>query len=345
MSWQLNLRKTFKYLLFYGLIVNLLLLVLTCPVCLDNWQRGAEHMVIGMTYTFLLFYGCSYIQDRLLRRFSWLKEPVLLFALSFFLTILYTCAIVVVVNFSFELGYLGRTPNQFWSTLSAGSFIFTSIFTLLISGIIHAGNFLHFWKEAAIAQERYKREALTSKFENLKNQISPHFLFNSLNVLESLVHEDPKQASQFIRQLGNAYRHLLQTGELDLVPLEQELNGLDSYLYLLQIRFGDSLKIRQNLSRDASILVPPFALQMLIENAVKHNVASRAQPLEIELFRENDYLCVRNNLHLKSTPVGDSSGIGLENIRERYRHLSGKVVIVDNGPPFFTVKIPVIEND
>ncbi|MEM9895285.1 MAG: histidine kinase, partial [Bacteroidota bacterium] len=175
----------------------------------------------------------------------------------------------------------------------------------------------------------------------LKKQINPHFLFNSFNVLSSVIETDSKLAVQFVEQLSNVYRYLLQTQEEKTVSLEDELAFIDSYIFLLKIRFGENLLVKKHIEEN-DLRLPPATLQLLIENAIKHNEVSRANPLQIELYRENGTLVVKNNKNPKKGKKEESSNIGLANIKNRYELLGQAIPQIEDLEEEFRVKIPLI---
>jgi LytS/YehU family sensor histidine kinase len=214
------------------------------------------------------------------------------------------------------------------------------LITLVISLFMHGRAFLLHWRSTAIDAERLKKESIAARYESLKNQVNPHFLFNSFNALSNLVYEDQDKAVKFIKKLSEVYRYVLDTREKELVPLEEEKSFLDSYLFLQQIRFGNKLRMEVNLNGTRS-MVAPLVLQMLVENAIKHNIVSEESPLTIKLYTESDYIVVENNLQKKMVLEEESAGIGLENICSRYAFLSDrKVEIIRENK--FMVKLPVI---
>ncbi|MEM6806876.1 MAG: histidine kinase [Bacteroidota bacterium] len=170
-----------------------------------------------------------------------------------------------------------------------------------------------------------ERENMRSQFEALRNQVNPHFLFNSLNALSSLVHEDADLAESFILKLTKIYRYVLDLKDQSLISLEEELLFIDNYLFLQQIRFGNNLRLYRQIAKDAlKKKVPPLSLQLLIENAIKHNEISSENPLTIELKLDGtEVLLVSNNLQ-KRLRKAESTGLGLENLRKRYQMLSDK---------------------
>ena len=198
-------------------------------------------------------------------------------------------------------------------------------------------------KKSELDAAEFKKQSAEARYEALRNQINPHFLFNSFNTLTSLVHKDADTSARFIEQLASVYRYLLNNQDNRLVPLSQELHFLSAYLYLLKMRFGENILINQSISHDRKeLFVAPAVLQILIENAIKHNVVSRKQQLQIDLFTENDSIVVRNNLQEKNVKEA-STQIGLKNIQGRYQFLSDKPIKIERTENDFTVKLPLIQ--
>lgn len=189
--------------------------------------------------------------------------------------------------------------------------------------------------------EQLRREELLVHLDFLRQQVEPHFLLNSLSVLKASTEEE--STKNFVVQLSNLYRYLLHyNGTTALAALEQELEFVRSYFYLLEARHEDGIRLEVSISEeDQRFRVPPMALQTLIENAVKHNVVSAENPLKISIYREVSVLVIRNTLHpkLHSSP---SSKIGLRNLSERYRVLTGKSIVIHRDDTYFTVKLPLI---
>ncbi|NET33796.1 MAG: histidine kinase [Cyanothece sp. SIO1E1] len=213
---------------------------------------------------------------------------------------------------------------------------------LVISLFMTARSFLYNWRELAIQNEKLKTESMASRFASLKAQVNPHFLFNSLNVLSGLVYRDADLSAQFIKKLSEVYRYVLDQQEQELVPVGEELDFVDSIVFLQQIRFGDNLKVSIDVSRDSSKMIAPLALQMLIENAIKHNVISAQSPLNIQIKENGQYYVVSNTLQPK-TVMGESLGLGLENIRKRYGFLTNRAVEILQEQGQFIVKLPIIK--
>ena len=207
------------------------------------------------------------------------------------------------------------------------------VITAVISLFMHGREFLQNWRKTSIEAEMYQRESLQAKYESLKSQLSPHFLFNSLNALTNLVYEDPVKAIQFIDQLELVYKYVLRTREKAVVPLKEELEFLESYLFLQRIRFGSKFSVTFQLA-DVGCSVAPLALQMLIENAVKHNIISEENPLRIRISSDEKEIVVANNLQRRTEYLEPSSQVGLENIRRRYELLNGHVEVSQDDNEF-----------
>lgn len=221
-------------------------------------------------------------------------------------------------------------------------FLFT-LFPVLIRLSVHL---LKKWRFSLAEIERFKKENAEFRFDMLKNQVNPHFLFNSLNTLSGLVYQDADQASEYTRQMAKVYRYLLDNREKETVLLSEELQFLESFKYLLDLRFSNRLIFKMDVTLEVNkFLIAPISLQLLVENAVKHNIFSQKRQLSIEIFNEgSNYLVVQNNLQLKETPE-NSTQIGLKNIKNRYAYLTDKPVIITQSKEYFTVKIPLIQTE
>ena len=190
---------------------------------------------------------------------------------------------------------------------------------------------------------RLQKENFEAQFQSLKSQVNPHFLFNSLNVLGSLIQQDKKRALKFKERLADLYRALLKHGERQLIPLSQELEVARAYIYLLKTRFGNAILFEEEISPDIMELeLPPGSLQMLLENAIKHNGSTKRKPLVVTISSEGDKLMVRNNLQPRREKI-ESTETGLKNITSRYKYLSSQEVEVDKTEKEFIVKLPLLQ--
>jgi len=264
------------------------------------------------------------------------------------LIILFVISIINVLFISFVpiyliVNFIDSNPLDriFHMKLALGFGFRINLFLNSINAIFY---FMSQYKKKEIEAEALKKISIESQFEALRTQINPHFLFNSFNVLSTLVYKDPETSYLFIQQLSKVYRYLLDGHQKKLVTLTQELEFINSYIFLLSIRFKNNLKINNQIPDNLKdYYIAPASLQMLIENAIKHNIVSIKHPLNIDLYAEDtEYIVVENNLQEKKLEE-KSTSIGLRNIKSRYEFISDKTVEVIKNASKFTVKVPIIE--
>jgi len=188
------------------------------------------------------------------------------------------------------------------------------------------------------------RERSQAELEALRKELDPHFIFNSLNTLNHLIVNDPQQAYMFNNKLAQVYKYFLINKNNELISIYDELEFIDSYFFLLQIRHDNKLNLSTELNGgdERVTMIPPFALQILVENAIKHNEFSEVKPLNIKITLNNEYLKVCNNVKPKPYLV-HSTGIGLKNLSSRYKILCNKDIVVENTNEYFSVKLPLIK--
>jgi len=273
----------------------------------------------------------------------WIKYPVqrLILETSGYLLYVFVTSLIL----SFLIGALVYRSvdlqNIRWDDLVADTILPLQI-SVVISFILISRSFLLEWRKSAIEAEQLKTEQYAQQYQTLKDQLNPHFLFNSLNVLSNLVYDNPDTAAKFIRQLSRIYRYVLEVQQEKLVKLSSELEFAENYLSLQKIRFEEGLKYQIHTVQALDFSLPPLSLQMLLENAIKHNVASKANPLIIDIWIEENKLIVKNNLQLKSSVSEESTGIGLSNIRKRYELLSSEPIEIEESHASFVVKLPLL---
>jgi two-component system LytT family sensor kinase len=225
--------------------------------------------------------------------------------------------------------------------------IITSIvFTFLILVVYESFFLAKLLGKSISEKEKLITENIQSKLSGLQSQINPHFLFNSLNTLSTLILEDPIRADKFVTKLSKVYRHILEQKEAGLVTIESELHYLRAYIHLLKERFGDNLVYTETI--DSAILnkyILPFSLQITFENCVKHNAATKEQPLHVKLYSEpsGDYLCIENNI-IPLTDKDESTSVGLANIKNRYAFFTEDAVKVCNDGSMFQVCLPILSD-
>jgi two-component system, LytTR family, sensor kinase len=237
----------------------------------------------------------------------------------------------------------GYNQQQNWNPLKLNI-----IYATLINLFLHLVNaILFFFREYRrqwTESEELRRSSEEAQVQLVKSQINPHFLFNNLNVLSSMVIKNNPEANHFIEEFSKVYRYILNNQEKELVPLQSELDFIQPYLFLLHKRFDNSLQVSINIpDHYKNCHVVPAALQMLIENAIKHNIVSSQRPLHIDIHANgNQTLIVSNNLQLRQTTEEPSTRIGLQNIMKRYEIISGRNVIVNSTPEKFEVTLPLL---
>ncbi len=271
----------------------------------------------------------------------WEKGPLKRLFINLMLTISYT---VLVMSAITTVIYLteGYSLRQLSLARITGDSWIAVVITIIIATFLSARGFFLSWRALAVQNERLKRESLTSQFEVLKQQVNPHFLFNSLNTLTNLVYEDADQSARFIKQLSNVYRYVLDSHGKEVAPLKEELDFVRSYLFLQQIRYGDQLRIDIDLDAPENACIAPLALQMLVENAIKHNEISARHPLRIRIAQCDDAILVSNKMKRRNRISGENGGIGLRNIQSRYELLSDHSVLIEQDDQFFSVKLPLL---
>ncbi|WP_431158653.1 histidine kinase [Winogradskyella poriferorum] len=227
--------------------------------------------------------------------------------------------------------------NDGWSGYSFGLWI-----TLSILSIFYIAYFYNRYQKNKVKEQKVIAGAASAKFDALKNQLDPHFLFNSLNVLTSLIEENPESAQKFTTSLSKVYRYVLEQKNKELVTVDEELKFARTYMSLLKMRFEDSIifEIPDQASNPETKVVP-LSLQLLLENAVKHNMVTSSKPLHIKIYEDGNHLVVMNNLQPKQI-VKKGSGVGLENIKQRYALLTERNVYINQREKDFAVAIPML---
>jgi two-component system, LytTR family, sensor kinase len=217
-------------------------------------------------------------------------------------------------------------------------FLVAAVLNLIYFGVTYFFN----WKNDLVALANMRREQTVVKYDALRNQLNPHFLFNALTSLNSLIFDNQQLASDFLQQLSKVYRYVLQNKEKETVSLSTELDFIYNYTFLLKTRFSSGIEFNINLSEEAKEKeIVPVTLQILIENAVKHNIISSADPLKISITEHDSHLILENNIN-KKTQVETSNKQGLENLKSLYHYLIDKPIQIIETNNIFTVKIPLI---
>ena len=301
--------------------------------------------LISAMYSFTLGLGNGMINEYLNSKWDWVKETNKRVWIGVFTTIIYTGITVLIIHYVQYIVLFGHKNENFFTGDLVWVHLFAFVFSLGVATFFHARSFMINWK-ASVSKETTKQEIVakteTAKFESLKNQLDPHFLFNSLNVLTSLIGENPNQAEKFTTKLSKVYRYVLEQRNKDLVPIEEELKFAKTYMELLGMRFEDAVQfnIPDAISTN-ELKIVPLSLQLLLENAVKHNVVSTSKPLTITIYEEDNYLIIENNVNPKEA-IGKSTKVGLQNIADRYGLITQKGVKIENNNKTFKVSLPLL---
>ncbi len=300
---------------------------------------------VSVLYSFGLGLGSDFLNRFLSLKWNWVTQTNQRLWAGILSTVLYTVPVVLGINYVLLIWVQGIDTSLFFSQQLLWVHLFYVILSLGISAVFHARGFMMNWKASTVqenTQQQIVAKTASAQFETLKNQIDPHFLFNSLNVLTALIDEDPKQAERFTTKLATVYRYVLEQRNKELVPLAEELEFAKTYIELLQMRFEEAIHFQISVpSTDDALKIVPLSLQLLLENAVKHNVLSVENPLRITIYKEGDFLCVENSLHFKKA-IGSSTKVGLQNISDRYGLISKKTVSITKKATTFVVKIPLL---
>jgi sensor histidine kinase YesM len=285
--------------------------------------------------------GIQLIHSYVDRKISWIEYPVKKTFVQIITFLVYSiCAFILIQFFNFYV-WRGISPAESWPWIIQ-AIPYTLVISFVISLIFTATGFFFAWKRSFQQAEKLKVEMLAYKYESLRNQINPHFLFNSLNVLSDLVYDDQALAVKFIRQLSDLFRYVLDSRDKELVPLSEELDFIESFTFLLKTRFEEKLKIELDVKANPEEYIVPMTLQLLIENAVKHNEVSEAFPLRISIRKSGDYLEVENNLQPKSAG-DDSKKTGLKNITQQFAFFSEKPIKIISSDERYLVRVPILK--
>jgi len=305
-----------------------------------------SHVLIGTAIMLAAAFVIS-IPDLLIIRYlnqsrPWNKSVFSRIFIQLCITIL--LAIFVSTLVTVFVNWISAYKKGFVQVLIVNALI-SSVINILMMVVLEAWHFFIESDKAKLKSETLERELSQVRFEVLKNQINPHFMFNSLNVLSGLIEKDVDKAQLFIDEFAHIYRYVLETIEKPVVSLNEELDFIRSYIFLQQIRYGESLSFKVNLAADLlKMLLPPLSLQLVLENAIKHNIVNQSQPLGIEIFYENGWLMVKNNMQRKiSSNV--STGLGQKNLVKRYAMICNDIPQFMVESNHYIVRLPLIEPD
>ncbi|MGX1929284.1 2TM domain-containing protein [Flagellimonas sp. 2504JD4-2] len=337
--------QNFIKVLKVSLLITVFVAVLSIFVFGDgdySFESIRRNIVISFIFSFGLTAVNSYYYDGMNIRYSWEKDPKKRLWIGAIGALILTIITFGVLRYLVHFYYQGLSIAEFLEKETMDSYIIAIVITIIASLFTHAFYFYRALQKKEVKKQKIIAGTASARFDALKNQLDPHFLFNSLNVLTSLIEEDQDQAQKFTTSLSKVYRYVLEQKNKDLVTVDEELNFARTYVRLLKMRFEDSIvfEIPEKSSMpDAKIV--PLSLQLLLENAVKHNVVTSSKPLHLKVVEEDGMLVVRNNLQEKQV-VKKSSGVGLQNIKQRYGILTDREVGISKTNTEFSVGLPML---
>lgn len=329
------------------ILANLVIAFLVVLAFFNSAFNSPRTFLISIIWAFTIsatqWIGPFMIIQALDKKINWLQFPLKRTLVQLISLLLWSIMAFVLVQTVMYYFVLDVPPAKLWPS-QLRAVIYALFISLFISLVFTSIGFFNSWRSSLIKEAELKTEMMSYKYESLRNQLNPHFLFNSLNVLSDLVYTDQKQAVSFIRQLGDLFHYVLDSRDKELVSLDEELRFMDSYIFLLKTRFGEKLKLDIHSGANRQALIVPMTLQLLIENAVKHNEISEKYPLEIKVDITGDYIMVENKQRPKLSGE-PSSSTGLKNIKQQYSFFTDKEVKVDASNGVFIVQIPLLYGD
>ncbi|NVN96107.1 MAG: histidine kinase [Bacteroidetes bacterium] len=332
-----------KWVITIGvLVMGVVFPLLNGMILNTNMSIVFLNIIFSTFSTTAMWLGCRFIIFRIWKYFPWDKKPVKHLVYEVIGIAIYSLVIVKLVFIIASIFLTEKTGKEynFWSI-----YLCCLIISLIISFVHEAVFFYMLWIKTIKRTEQLEKEGILSQFETLKNQVNPHFLFNSFNTLITLIEEDKDVAVEYVQKLSDFFRTILQLRDKSIISIHEELELIKTFSFLQKKRYGENL-ILKNMIPSTMLLkgVAPLTLQMLVENAIKHNIISSGKPLNIEIsVINNDYIQVKNNLQ-KRMDEEPSAGLGLQNISNRYKFLCEKEVEIVVSSQYFAVAIPLLED-
>jgi hypothetical protein len=333
-------KSRYLYMVLVGLGIAYVLHLIN-PEHLPGFKMWHSYLM-SVIITGILWEGNIVIDTIFDRGLSWESNPVLRATIQTIASILF-CFLLIYPSLWLYNTYVCLLPLHSGRNMIVASLLVGSLVSLLLLATRTGGIFFQRWNLAQMEAERYKQEVLSARLEVLKSQVNPHFLFNNLSVLSSLIHKDADQAVTFTAEFARVYRHLLEIRNSELVSLDSELDFLKSYIYLLSIRFASGIEFSVTPHPQGNkVFLPPLTLQILTENCIQHNRISEKNPLKISILCKNKEVVVSNN-RIPRQQDYTSSFMGQKNIRMRLKHFTDREMKVVTDGIHYSVEIPLIE--
>jgi LytS/YehU family sensor histidine kinase len=335
--------KPFSVWLF--ILGNAILSIIILLVLFTSAFISLERFFLGFIWSYAIcstqWAGPVFINFFLDKHIHWLDRPITRTILEIFSLLTWSVGSFIAVQLIMYYLVLHQPPLIAWQSISH-SIIYTLLISLFISLVFTVIGFFRAWRQSVLSEAELKSEMMTYKYNSLRNQINPHFLFNSFNVLSELVYDDQAQAVKFIREMSDLFRYVLDSRDKELVSLTEEVGFMNSYTYLLKTRFGDKFNLINELDPASNAFIVPMTLQLLVENAVKHNEVSEKFPLKVMIRQNGDFIEVENVR--KPKLVGEESkNTGLRNISQQYGFFTDREIEIKSSETMFLVRIPLIQ--
>ncbi len=329
------------------LLANLLVGVVCCFIFVEDPFEFPSKFIVGSLWGMTIFVtqwlGHSFIQTQISKKYSWIEKPVHRLLLTIVSVVVYSAVAFILVQMLMNYLVFGEAP-EYLLRFNIGAWAVPILISFFISLLAAAYGFFISLKNSIIEREVLNGQMLSYKYEALRNQINPHFMFNSLNVLSDLVYEDQATAVKFIHQFSDIYRYVLDSRDKELVPLQEEIDFIEKFIFLLKTRFENKLIVDLDIKAESDELIVPLSLQLLVENAVKHNEISSANPLNIKISRNKDSITMVNPIRLKNVNP-DSKQIGLTNLKQQYAYFSERKPEIQTVDNQFLVNFPILKRD
>lgn len=341
------MKTDLKYLFRISMILAIAIFVIERLLSADGFAISSIELLkvfgIHFMYAFVLASLNAYFFAFLDKKYSWKENSKQRLIIGAFGSVVVSMVGIVLLRFVTIVVIYGNPITSFlYDEYAINYYVFSLVITLIVSLIFHAIFFYKALTEKKVTEQQIVAKTETAKFESLKSQIDPHFLFNSLNVLTSLIGENPKQAEKFTTKLSKVYRYVLEQKSKDLIELDEELQFAKAYMELLKMRFENAVTFEiPEKASNSELKIIPLSLQLLLENTIKHNVVSEENPLTVKIEEKNGYLVVTNNFNPKSI-LEKGTKVGLQNIVDRYHLLTLKKVEITKNSESFIVKLPLL---
>jgi sensor histidine kinase YesM len=323
---------------FFGIVIPLITGMINGQN-FSHWQIKLSFLY-NIMIAFLIWHGNRYLHFSLRTYFDWINKPVQKIAILILSITFYTIPVSVLLLVGWYKIFSKQPVN--WNVITQSSLIIL-VAVVFITHVYETAFLVKESENEMIRNEQLERAKAEAELEALKNQIDPHFIFNSLNTLSYLIEDKPVKAKLFNDNLADVYRYILQNKARDLVLLREEMDFLQSYFVLLRIRFENAVQMKIQIPENVldQYLIPPISLQILAENAIKHNEFSDDDPLLFEIEMKNEELIIYNRVR-KKTLRKASSKIGLQNLQNRYRLVTNKEIVIKEEDKDFTVNLPIL---